>query len=84
MKLDLTLTPVTEALPDPGRTVLLQYRKGGRNNVSGNGRVGTFITQGKMERRAGFTTWYDYTDRQLQRIGAPTSKNHVIAWAYLD
>lgn len=69
------------ALPEPGRDVLLRYTKGGTG--TGWGRVGTFITQGRLVASGTGTRWYDYTSRLLQVVGAPGSRNAVIAWAYL-
>lgn len=82
MKLELTMVAVTEALPEPNRSVLLKYHKGNRT-TNGDGRKGIFLTQGYLEQRIGTSIWYDYTSRQIQKIGAKGSKNQVIAWAYL-
>ncbi len=68
------------ALPEPGRDVLLRYTKGGSTRW---GRVGTFITQGRLVTSSTATRWYDYTSRLLQTVGAPGSRNAVIAWAYI-
>lgn len=83
MKLEFTMTPVTEALPEPNRAVLVRYHKGNRF-AAGTGRKGVFLTQGYLEQRMGTSIWYDYTSRQLQNVGAKGSKNQVIAWSYID
>lgn len=82
MKLEFTMTPVTQALPEPNRAVLIRYFKGNRNAL-GNGRKGVFLTQGYLEQRMGTSIWYDYTSRQLQNVGSKGSKNQVESWAYI-
>ena len=80
---------VEDGFPEVGKPVLLKYSKGKKGNF--NGQTGVFYTQGyykkeilEWDRNRIRKTWFDYTDRQIQDLDAPTSKNSVIEWAYIN
>jgi lipopolysaccharide biosynthesis glycosyltransferase len=80
---------VEEGLPEAEKPVLLKYTKGKKGPWKGQ--TGVFYTQGYFkqevltwDRNRIRRTWYDYTDRQIQDLDAPTSKNKVLEWAYIN
>ena len=79
---------VTDQMPPCDLPVLLKYKKGKKSRW--NGQTGIFYTQGYYREDnpaylngATRKIWFDYTDRQLQDLDAPTSKNEIMEWAYI-
>ena len=77
--------PVEDDLPKFDTPVLLKYKKGKKSSY-GQGNTGIFYTQGILKKidfgHGVRVEWQDYTDRLLQTVDAPTSKNEILAWAY--